>query len=145
MIRYRASSALLMRALSVCIVCSSNRRVPDTRPRGERLLGGVLESLIRRQHDRGRAHLVMLGIDTGWDHALLDQCFGGAHQAMARHDDAVVGRNQVLLGAVADRAHALLQRGILTRKACDTAIGLAGLLGGAIHQVIVVFIGDWPE
>src|SRR5262249_62073073 len=59
--------------------------------------------------------------------------------------DAVVGGNQILLGAIADRAHALLQRGILAGKAGDAAISLAGLLGGAVHQIIVVLVGDRPE
>src|SRR5256885_10146885 len=63
---------------------------------------------------------------------------------MACHDDAVVGRDQVLLGAIDDRAHQLLDAGILHRKSSDAAIGFAGLLGGAIDEVVVVFIGFGP-
>src|SRR5712691_7672836 len=55
------------------------------------LLGGVLERLIRRQHDRDGAHALMGGVDAGGRFALLDQGLGGAHQPMARHNDAVVG------------------------------------------------------
>src|SRR5262249_10231419 len=76
--------------------------------------------------------------------ALLEECLGGPHQPVARHDDAVVGRDQVLLGAVADRPHAFLQRGVLAGKARHPAIGLAGLLGGAVHQIVVVLVGEGP-
>src|SRR4051812_24877017 len=124
---------------------SSDRGVRDAGPRGERLFGGVLERLIGRQHYRGRAHLVVLGIDAGRDRALVDQRLGGTHQAMTRHDDAVVGGNEVLLGAIADRAHALLQRGVLARKTSDAAESPASLLGGAIYQIVVILVGDRPE
>ncbi len=49
------------------------------------------------------------------------------------------------LRAVLDRPHAFLHRGILHREALDAAVGAAGLLGGAVHQVIVVAIGDRLE
>src|SRR5262245_66624029 len=42
-----------------------HRRLRDAGTRGERLFGGVLERLIRRQHHRGRAHLVVRRIDAG--------------------------------------------------------------------------------
>src|SRR5262249_7451834 len=89
--------------------------------RGGALFGGVLERLIRRQHHRGRAHLVVRRIDAGRRDAFLRQGLRRAHQAVARHDDPVVGGNEVLLGAVADRSHALLQRGVLHREAGDAA------------------------
>ena len=41
---------------------------------------------------------------------------------MPRHDDGVVGRDQVLLGAVRDRPHAFLQRRVLHRDALDAAV-----------------------
>ena len=61
----------------------------------------------------------MRRIDAGRRDAPLRQRLGGPHQAVARHDDSVVGGDQVLLGAVADRPHALLQRGILDGEAGD--------------------------
>src|SRR5262245_34279096 len=57
----------------------SHRRLRHARPRRERLLGGVLERLVRRQHHRGRAHPVVGRIDAGRRNALLDQRLGGAH------------------------------------------------------------------
>src|SRR4029450_12617870 len=87
----------------------------------------------------------VLRIDARRDRAFVDQRLRGAHQPMARPDDAVVGRDQVLLGAIADRTHALLQRRILAGKASDAAEGPASLLGSAIHQIVVVLVGDWPE
>src|SRR5262245_45067754 len=50
-----------------------HRRLRHARARGERVLGGVLERLIRRQHDRGRAHPVVRRIDAGRRDALFDQ------------------------------------------------------------------------
>ena len=63
---------------------------------------------------------------------------GGAHQAVARHDDAVVGGDEVLLGAVLDRPHALLQRGVLHGDALDAAEGELRLLRGAIDQRVAI-------
>src|SRR5215813_4217683 len=121
-----------------------HRRLGHAGTRGERLFGGVLERLIRRQHHRGRAHLVVRRIDAGRRGAFLHQCLGRPHQAVARHDDPVVGGNEVLLGAVADRSHALLQRGVLDREAGDAAEGLAGLLPRAVDQIVVVLVGERP-
>src|SRR3982074_2013580 len=108
------------------------------------LLRRVLECLLRRQHHRSRAHLVMFGIDAGRRDALLHQRFGRAQQPMPRHDDAVIGGDEVLLGAVTDRPHALLQRRILDGEAGDPAEGLAGLLRGPIDQIVVVLVGERP-
>src|ERR1700716_3312221 len=55
---------------------TSHRRLRHAGPRGQRLLGGVLECLIRRQHHRSRTHLVMFGVDAGRRDALLHQRFG---------------------------------------------------------------------
>src|SRR5580700_4838618 len=111
----------------------------------ERLLGAVLERHVGRQHHRAGADLLVLDVDAGRRHAFVEQRFGGAHQAVSRHDDAVVGRDQVFFGAVADRAHAFLQRGVLHGEAGDAAIGPPGLLCGAVDQIIVVLVGERPE
>ena len=44
---------------------------------------------------------------------------GRAQHHLARHDDAAIGRAQVLHGAVLDRAHAFLDRGVLHGDAVD--------------------------
>src|SRR5262245_33256914 len=134
--RNLASAAVVARAHWLIIVVStaSHRRVDRIRPHLEMLARGILERLVGRQDHGGRAHALVHRIDAGRDHARLGQRLGGAHEAMARHDDAVVGRHQVLLGAVDDRPHALLQRRVLHGKAFDAAIGLARLLRRAIHQ-----------
>src|SRR5262252_3706839 len=119
-----------------------HRRLSHAGTRGERLFGSVLERLIRRQHHRGRAHLVVRRIDAGRRDAFLHQRLGRPHQAVARHDDPVVGGNEVLLGAVADRSHALLQRGVLHREAGNAAEGLAGFLRRAVDQIVVVLVGE---
>src|SRR5262245_32900612 len=123
---------------------SLHRRLGHAGTGGERLFGGVLERLIGRQHHRGRAHLVVRGIDAGRRDAFLRQRLGRAHQAVPRHDDPVVGRHEVLLGAVADRSHALLQRGVLDREAGDAAERLAGLLRRAVDQIVVVLVRERP-
>src|SRR6266545_7096942 len=63
---------------------------------------------------------------------------------MARRDDAVIGGDEVLLGAIDDWPHAFLQRSILHGDACDAAISLAALLRRAVHQVVVVLVGERP-
>src|SRR5215468_5564786 len=122
----------------------SHRRLRHARARGERVLGGVLERLIRRQHHGGRAYPVVRRIDARRRDALLDQRLGRPHQAVACHDDAVVGGDEVLLGAVADRTHALLQRGVLHCEAGNATEGLASLLRGAVDQIVVVLVGERP-
>ena len=66
-------------------------------------------------------------------------------QAVPRHDDGVVGGDEVLLGAVLDRPHAFLHRGVLHGDAVHAAIGLAALLRRAVHHVVVVLVDDRPE
>src|SRR6266404_4866353 len=124
---------------------ASHRRLCHAGTRGEGLFGSILKGQIGRQDDGGRAHPVMRRVDAGRRDAFLHQRLGGSHQAVPRHDDAVVGGDEVLLGAVADRAHALLQRGVLAREAGNAAVGAAGLLGGAVHQIVVVLVGKRPE
>ncbi len=77
--------------------------------------------------------------------ALFRQRLRRPHQAMTRHDDAVVGRDQVFLGAVDDRPHAFLQRRILHGNAFHAAVGLAALLRLAVDQVVVVLVGHRSE
>ena len=64
---------------------------------------------------------LVLRIDAGRNRPLLRQRLRGPHQAVPRHDDAVVGRDQILLGAVDDRPHAFLQRRVLHGDARDAA------------------------
>ena len=66
---------------------------------------------------------------------------GGLQQPVARHDDPVVGRDQVFLGAIDDRPHAFLQGGVLHGDAFDTGIGDAFALRLAVHQIVVVLVG----
>ena len=66
-------------------------------------------------------------------------------QPMPRHDDGVVGGDEVFLRAVLDRPHAFLHRGVLHGDAAHAAIGLAALLRRAIHHVVVVLVDDRPE
>src|SRR3977135_3679795 len=73
---------------------TSHRRLRPGGPRGQRLLGGVLECLMRRQNPGTRAHLVMLGMDAGRRDALPHQLFARAQQPMPRHDDAVIGGDE---------------------------------------------------
>src|SRR3954454_24560655 len=112
--------------------------------RGKRLFGGILERLIRREHNRGGAHLVVSRIDTGRHDAFVGQSLGRPKQAMARHDDAVVGGPEILFGTVADRPHALLERGVLNCESGNAAEGVTGLLSGAVDQIVVVLVGERP-
>src|ERR1700745_922927 len=109
------------------------------------LFRGILVGLVARQHDGGRANLLVFGGDAGRNRALFHQGLGGPQQAVARHDDAVVGRDEVLLGAVDDRSHALLDRAVLHAEALNPAIAAARFLGGAVHQIVVVLVGGRPE
>src|SRR4051794_16937257 len=138
--RKRDSEARVARADSLSI--ASHRRVRDAFAHGERLARALVERLILRQHDRRGAHALMRRIDAGRRDALLVQRLDRLQHAMPRHDDAVVGGDQILFRAVDDRAHALLQRSVLHRDAFDAAVVAAGLLRGAVDQVIVVLVGE---
>src|SRR6266481_1405981 len=121
---------------------ASHRRLCHAGTRGEGLFGSILKGQIGRQDDGGRAHPVMRRVDAGRRDAFLHQRPGRTHQAVPRHDDAVVGGDEIFLGAVADRSHALLQRGILDRKAGNTAECLARFLSRAINQIVIVLIRE---
>src|SRR5215470_16567527 len=123
-----------------CNIANLHTRMRKARAHLELVTGRILVRRVSRQHDRGRAHTLMDGVDAGRRLVFLNQRLGGAHQAMACHDDAVVGRDQVLLGAVDDRTHQLLDAGILHGKPGNAAVGLAGLLGGAIDEIVVVLV-----
>src|SRR3954468_6235027 len=140
----RRIAAIPRPSYSFTLMRSDGRLRDAELARQERVFGGFLERLVRFQHDRDRPHALVRGVDAGRDRALVGMRLGGPQHAVARHDDAVVGRNQVLLGAIADRPHAFLQRRILDRKAVHAAISLAGLLRGTIHQVVVILVGERP-
>ena len=97
-----------------------------------------------RQHDRGRAHRVRRRIEAIGLLALRHRECGLA-QAHARHDHAVVGRDQILLAAILDRPAALLDRGVLHGDAFDAAIRLVVLLRHAVDHVVVVFVDHRAE
>src|SRR5436190_1112164 len=86
----------------------------------------------------------MRRIDARGCGSLLDQRLRGAHQTMSCHYDSVVGRDQILLGSIADRSHALLQGSVLDREAGYSAKRFAGLLRGAIDEIVVVLVGQRP-
>src|SRR5438034_6294668 len=121
---------------------ASHRRLCHAGTRGEGLFGGILEGHIGRQDDRSRAHPVVRRVDSGWGDAFLHQRFGRAHQTMPRQDDAVVGGDEIFLGAVADRSHALLQRGILHGEAGNAAKRFARFLSRAVDQIVIVLIRE---
>src|SRR5260370_37212312 len=124
---------------------TSNRSVGDARADLELFAGGLPEGLIGRQHDRDRAHPLMGRLHAPRRRGSLDQGLGGLHETVARHDDPVIGGDQILLASIDDRSHELLDRGVLHGETGDAAIGNAGLLGGAVDQIIVVLVGAGPE
>src|SRR6202030_2314837 len=65
--------------------------------------------------------------------------------ALARHDDRIVGGDEILLRAVLDRTHALLHGSILDGDAADPAVGAARFLGATVDHVVVILIDDRPE
>src|SRR5215471_4757631 len=144
LIRKRCSSAVVTRALSLRML-SSNRGWRSAGTRRQRVFRRVLEGLIRRQHHRRRAHALMRGINAGRRDPLVQQRLDRAQQAMACHDNSIVGRDQIFLHAVHDRSHALLQRGVLHGDAFHAAIGAARLLRRPIDQIIVVLVGERAE
>src|ERR1043166_4866698 len=93
-------------------------------------------------------------IDAGRDHVFFHQRLDRAQQPMARHDDAVVGRDEVLFGTVDHRPHALLQRGVLHGDALDAArgydsdhprvagdVGKAGVAIDSVEDMKILFAG----
>ena len=87
---------------------------------------------------------MMRGIDARRRDSLVPQRLDRPLQLLPGLDDSGVGRNQHLLGAVDDRAHAFLQGRVLHRDALHTRVGVAALLGFAVDQIVVVLIGLWP-
>ncbi len=108
----------------------------------EFLFAGILECAIRRQDDRCRPHALMGHVHARRRGVLLDELPSRPQQPVARHDDTVIGGDQVLLRAIDDRAHAFLQRTVLDRDSLDPAVGVAAPLRLAIHQIIVVLVGE---
>src|SRR5262249_43094686 len=76
--RKRASAALVARALSLGAIL--HRGVRAAGAHGERLARRVLERLVGRQHDGGRAHAVMRRVDAGRGCILLGQRLDGAQK-----------------------------------------------------------------
>src|SRR5436190_21751475 len=87
----------------------------------------------------------MSDVDAGPGHVLVHQILDGPQQPMPRHDDTVVRRDEILLGAIDNRTHAFLHRRVLHADACDAAERLAGFLRRAVDQIIVVLVGYRPE
>src|SRR5262245_8284759 len=90
----------------------------------ERLPGGTFGL---GDGERRRAHALRLLREAGRAVALAHRLRSLA-QAQPRHDDRVVGRDQVLLRTVLDRTHALLHRGVLHGEALDAVVGAVLLL-----------------
>src|SRR5215468_2908093 len=134
-IRNRASAAVDILALSLNIEVQSLHRCRRyARARHQGISGGVLEGLVPRQHHRRRSHALVHRIDAGGEFALVYERLDGAQQPVASHDDPVVGRHQVLFGAIDDRPHAFLDRGVLHAEALNAAVASTGLLSDAIDQ-----------
>src|SRR5213592_859489 len=78
-------------------------RLGDALFRLQRFTRAFLEWRARRQHHGDRAHLLVHRIAPRGERPLRGELLRGLHQAVARHDDAVVGGDEVLLRAVLDR------------------------------------------
>src|SRR5262245_8170086 len=144
--RNRASAAEFMRAdsLTMGVQPDSHGHRRHCRAGDQRFARGYFERLIRRQDDGRRTHSLVRWVDAGWRHTFIGESLHGQNHPDTRHDDAIVGRYQPLLSSIDNRSHALLNRGILHGKTPDAAEGSAGLLGAAIYQVVVLFVGEWP-
>ena len=114
------------------------------RPRGERLAPGgrPLDPVhVLRQHPGGAAHPVERRILDGRRQlTTVAQRLGGLDRDPAEGDDRLVGRAQILLRPVVDRAHGGLHRRVLQRVRVDAEKELV-LLQRAIAQPVVVGIG----
>src|ERR1700761_837611 len=151
--RNRASAAVAARAqllarvgwrARVVIVIRSDRGVLDAGLDFEGFAAALDEGLVLGQHHGRGPDLLVFDVDPGGSLALVAQGFHGPPQLAPGHDDAAVGGDQLLLGPVHDRAHALLQRRVLHGDALDPGVGVAALLGRAVHQVVVVLVGQGP-
>src|SRR6266849_8121426 len=122
----------------------SNRGVGDALSRLQVFALGLGKGDAEWKHKGGGAHALAFRRQPRRGRAVL-QGERGAAKAMARHDDCIVGRDEILLGAVLDRTHALLHGSILHGDALDAAKGASSLLGVAIDHVVVILIDDRPE
>src|SRR5882762_9561571 len=112
--------------------------------RKETVLRAFLVVLSDRQLDRAGAHALRSRVEPR--HALaFARRLGRPKQAASRPDDSLVGHAQMLPGAVLDRSHRFLQRGILHRDALDSAVGAAALLRAAVDQIVVRLVCERNE
>src|SRR6201995_3597420 len=151
--RNRASAAVAARAqllarvswrARVVGVIRSDRGVFDAGLDFEGLTAAFDEGLVLGQHHGRGPDLLVFDVHPGRPLTLVAQGFHGPPQLAPGHDDAAVGGDQLLLGPVHDRAPALLQRRVLHGDALDPGVGVAALLGRAVHQVVVVLVGQGP-
>src|SRR5258706_7577378 len=68
----------------------------------ERLAGAFLEGRAGGKHDRDGADFLVRGIAPRRQRALGGELLRRLHQAVPRHDDAVVRGDEILLGAILD-------------------------------------------
>ena len=116
----------------------SDRRLGDALFCLERFARAFRERRAGWQDDGNGADFLMGGIAARGQHPLRGEFLRRFHEAMARHDDAVVGGDQVLLRPVLDRPHAFLEGRVLHADSLDAAERVAGLLRRAVDEVVVV-------
>src|SRR5215467_9932233 len=126
----RGSSSPLIAALR------SDRGVSDASSRLQLLPLRLGKGDVERKHEGGGAHALAFRRQPRRRRAVL-QGERGPAKAMTRHDDRIVGGDEILPGAILNRAHALLHGSILHGNAADAAIGAARLLGAAIDHVVI--------
>src|SRR3954471_930233 len=95
------------------------------------VLGAVLVLLLDRKLDGAGAHALRRRVEARNRLAVAVRLCG-LEQLLARQDDAVVGRAQMLARAVLDRSHGLLQRRVLHRDALDARVVASRLLALAV-------------
>src|SRR6266852_6349815 len=122
----------------------SDRGVGDALSHLQVFALGLGKGDVERKHKGGGAHALAFLRQPRRGRAVL-QGERSAAKAMARHDDRIVSRDEILRRAVLDRTHALLQGSVLHGDALDAAEGAARLLGLAINHVVVILIDDRPE
>src|SRR5262245_6505436 len=94
---------------------------------------------IARQYLQCAIEIIVARRDTGWGAARAHR--GDRFLQQPPHlDDSFVGRAQMLLTAVADGPHALLNRAVLHVDAVDAGERL-GLLHRAVDQIGIVAVG----
>src|SRR5262249_46392651 len=95
-------------------------------------------------HAAGPAEVDLRVVDTRRCLAAIAQGFRGIEHPAPGADHHRVGRPEVLLGAIDDRAHALGDRLVLLMNARDAGVAPRFLVL-AIDQVVVLFVLDEPE